>query len=98
MYGKTGPSKWRISIFSNAPGLYSDTVPLKWMMGFCGMCMQVQQKKKKLLKGGCKCNQCNPPGSSPVAGPRNVSVALKYDVLCLWVFTAYSLETGEVMA
>ena len=28
MYGKTGPSKWRISIFSNAPGLYSDTVPL----------------------------------------------------------------------
>ena len=27
MYGKTGPSKWRISIFSNAPGLYSDTVP-----------------------------------------------------------------------
>ena len=29
MYGKTGPSKWRISIFSNAPGLYSDTVPLK---------------------------------------------------------------------
>ena len=30
MYGKTGPSKWRISIFSNAPGLYSDTVPLRW--------------------------------------------------------------------
>ena len=28
MYGKTGPSKWRISIFNNAPGLYSDTVPL----------------------------------------------------------------------
>ena len=28
MYGKTGPSKWWISIFSNAPGLYSDTVPL----------------------------------------------------------------------
>ena len=29
MYGKTGPSKWRISIFSNAPRLYSDTVPLR---------------------------------------------------------------------
>ena len=28
VYGKTGPTKWRISIFSNAPGLYSDTVLL----------------------------------------------------------------------
>ena len=34
MYGKTGPSKWRISIFSNAPGLYSDTVPLTWLCTF----------------------------------------------------------------
>ena len=31
-----------------------------------------------------------------LTGPRNVSVDLKYDVLCLC--TAYPLETGEVMA
>ena len=31
-----------------------------------------------------------------LGGPRNVSVDLKYDVLCLCM--AYPLESGEVMA
>ena len=33
-----------------------------------------------------------------LAGPRNVSVDLKYDVLCLWVFVVYLFESGEVTA
>ena len=33
-----------------------------------------------------------------LAGPRNVSVDRKYDVLCLCLCIAYPLESGEVTA
>ena len=53
MYRKTGPSKWRISIFSNAPGLYSDTVPLN---------IAAEQANKR----GARTNQVELPLNPPL--------------------------------
>ena len=43
----------------------------------------IMMKNRKNFHGFCRAAQMD---FQRLAGPRNVSVDLKYDVLCLWVF------------